>query len=108
MEILAVAASSSEVGSKRKTSILLDRSALTTPTKFGKLKNALTTVVPNVAEVFVTPRLLSETLALWRLNHGSIEARGHLQFILEVGNPHWFDQPVEINMSTGPGEEAWP
>ena len=81
---------------KKKLYLLLDRSALTTQSRFEKLKNALTGVVPSVAEVLVTPRLLSETLALWHLNQRSTEAREHLQFILRIGNPRWFDEPVEI------------
>jgi hypothetical protein len=76
--------------------LLLDRSALTTPPRFEKLKDALTIVVPRIAEVLVTPRLLSETMALWHLNQRSTEAREHLQFILKIGNSRWFDEPVEI------------
>ena len=76
--------------------LLLDRNTLTTPSRFEKLKDALTVVVPRIAEVLVTPRLLSETLALWHLNQRSAEAREHLQFILKIGNSRWFDEPVEI------------
>ncbi len=81
---------------QEKCRILLDRSAFTTVARFEKLQRALAAVVPATADVFVTPRLLSETLALWHKNPQSAEAREHLQFILKIGNPRWFDEPVEI------------
>ncbi len=81
---------------KRKYRILLDRSAFTTVERFKILQGVLAAHVPAAADVFVTPRLLAETLALWHQNHQSKEAREHLQFILKIGDPHWFDEPVEI------------
>ena len=82
--------------SEKKYRILLDRSAFTKEERFKQLQGALAVLVPAAADVFVTPRLLAETLALWHQNHQSKEAREHLQFILKIGDPHWFDEPVEI------------
>ena len=88
--------SSSRDEPQKKSRILLDRSAFTTVARFKKLQNALTAAVPSIAAVFVTPRLLDETLKLWLGNQRSVEAREHLEFILRIGNPRWFDEPVEI------------
>ena len=82
---------------KSKHRIILDRSAFTTVPRFGNLKGALASVVPHRAEVLVTPRLLDETLKLWLDNPRSVEAREHLEFILRIGSPRWFNQPVEIS-----------
>ena len=81
---------------KSKNRILLDRSTFTTASRYEKLKSVLAAVLPQNAEVLVTPRLLSETLAVWHDNPRSAEAREHLQFILRIGNPRWFNEPVEI------------
>lgn len=81
---------------EKKYRILLDRSAFTTAERFKRLQGVLTALAPAAAEVFVTPRLLAETLALWHQNPQSKEVREHLQFILKIGNSHWFDEPIEI------------
>ena len=85
-------------GERQKTfRILLDRSAFTTPSRFEKLKDVLARVVPSIAEVIVTPRLLDETGKLWLDNPHSTEAREHLTLILRIGSPRWCNEPVEIS-----------